>query len=71
MLISINYSSLPSPRTVAPTIKVTLSVVLGKIKIAISSSANALKFSGSITERHGDNSWPVKLVHSFVDTYWC
>jgi len=71
MLISIYDSSLPSPRTVESPIKVTRSGVLGKTKTAICSSAGAPKFIGSIAERHAENSWPVKLVHSFMDIYWC
>jgi len=52
ILVSIYESSLPSPRKVALPIKVKSSGVLGKSSTAISSSAGAPKFSGSITEQH-------------------
>jgi hypothetical protein len=55
MLFGVYDSSLPSPRTDTSPIKVTRSGVLGKSKTVIFSSVGAPKFSGSITERHGDN----------------
>jgi hypothetical protein len=57
MLIITNNISVTSHRTVASPIKVTRNGVLGKFKTAISCSAAAPQFSGSIKERHKDNSW--------------
>ena len=56
MFISIYGNSLPSPCKVSLPIKDTRSGVLGKSNKDSSSSAGAPKLSGSITERHTDNS---------------
>ena len=57
MLILIYESNLPSLRIVVSPIKETHTCLQRKSSTAISSSAVAPKLSGSITERHADNSF--------------
>ena len=63
MLILIYESNLPSLRIVVSPIKETHTCLQRKSSTAISSSAVAPKLSGSITERHADNSF---LRNSFI-----
>jgi len=57
MLIIIYDSSFHSLRKIASPIKETHSCLLRKSSTAISSSTDAPNLSGSITERHADNSF--------------
>ena len=58
MLILIYESNLPSPRIVVSPIKETHSCLIRKSSTAISPSTDAPHLSGSITERHANNSFP-------------
>ena len=68
---SIYESSLLSRRTVTSPLKVTLRDAHENSRTAIPSHADALKFSGRITGRLGNNSLQVQILNSFMDTYLC